>query len=120
MPGTLPPRFHRTCAGVVQQHLIDLHIGQDGEVAALGDRAQERLGRIPANAPALVDLKVSTALVVAGVEVVELGDAALLGGIAKCIKDRPTVALTLDPPLAAGAMMIASPGKVILAGLEQR
>ncbi|MNH30579.1 hypothetical protein D3C79_908820 [compost metagenome] len=59
-------------------------------------------------------------MVVAGIEVIDLGDAALFGGISEGIEDRPTVALAFHPPFASGAMVITVACKVIFAGLEQR
>ncbi|MCY1428894.1 hypothetical protein D9M71_447930 [compost metagenome] len=120
MPGALPVRLHRPCAGVVEQYLVNLNAGQHGEVGAVLDWPQEGLGGVPAHTAALVDLKISTALVVAGVEVIDLADAALLGGIAEGIEDRPTVALAFDPPFTVTTMVLTGAGEVIFAGLEQR
>ncbi|MNE12633.1 hypothetical protein D3C76_395340 [compost metagenome] len=120
MPGPLPERLHCPCAGVVEQYLVNLHAGQHSEVGAILDRPQESFGSVPAHTTALVDLKISTTLVVAGVEIVDLANTTLLGGITESIKDRPAVALALDPPFALRAVVLAGAGKVVFAGLEQR
>ena len=66
-----------------------LGVGQDPQVRALQDRAQEGLGRGPAHAALLVDLEVAAALVVAAVEVIGLGDAGLGRRVAEGVEDLP-------------------------------
>jgi hypothetical protein len=86
-------------------------------------RAQEGLGRVPAHAPALVDLEVAHALVVAAVEVVGGRDAGLLRPRER-VEHVPAQALLLDAPLATGAVG-SKPGRraagaapVVLVALE--
>jgi len=104
---------------VFKQHLIHLNISQYGQIRAFQHRAQKRLGSIPAHTGSLVDLKVSTALIVATVEVADAGNPALCGGIAKCIQNWPGITLLLNPPLAITAMQIGVAGKVFLTAFEQ-
>ncbi|MNE27892.1 hypothetical protein D3C80_1213150 [compost metagenome] len=115
----MPAGTYLGSTAVFQHYLVNQHIGQHGQVGTFEDRAQKGLGRVPANAGTLVDLKVSTALVIPGVEVSNAGDAALRRRFAERIEDRPGVALLLDPPLAFIAMGFAGAAKVVFAGLEQ-
>src|SRR5690606_4518497 len=61
------------------------------------------LGRVPAQARALVDVEVADALVVPAVEVVGGRDAGLLRRLREGVEDGPVQALLLHAPLAAGA-----------------
>ena len=97
-----------------------LRTGQHGQVRPAAGGTQERLGGGPADAAPLGHLEVAAALVVAPVEVVGLGDAALLGRVAKGVEDLPRHPRRLDPPLAAGAVELARTLPVILRPLEQR
>ena len=83
-------------------------------------RAQERLGRGPADAAPLGHLEIAAALVVAAVEIVGLRDAALLGGVAERVEDLPRHPRRLDPPFAAGAVELVRTLPVVLRPLEQR
>jgi len=85
----------------------------------LADRLEKRLGRVPAHAGFLVDLEVTAAFVIALVEVIDSGDAALRCRLTKCIQDRPRQALLLDPPFTAVAVEFRATGKVVFALLEQ-
>ena len=67
---------------------------------------QEALGRVPAHARLLVDVEVAAALVVAAVEVLDLGDAGLGRRIAKGIQDVPLDARLLDAPFAAAGVQV--------------
>jgi len=86
---TLPTRTDLGGPAVFKQHLVDLHIGQNSQVGALEYRPQKSLGSIPAHTGTLVDLKVSTALIVATVEIIDGGNPALRGGVTKCVQNRP-------------------------------
>ena len=88
----------------VELDLADVGAGPDLQVRPALDRPQERLGRVPADAGALVDLEVADALVVAAVEVVGVRDAGLLRGRGEGVEHVPAQALLLDPPLAAGTL----------------
>ena len=107
-------------AAVLQQHTVDLHLGQHGQVRPLADRLEKCLGRIPAYPGLLIDLKVAAAFVIALVEVADVGNAALRRGVAKRIQDRPRQSLLFYPPFAAIAVEFRAAGKMVFALLEQR
>ena len=86
---TLPACADRRGAAIVQQHAVDFDTGQYGEIGALANGFEKGLGRVPADAGLLVDLEIAATFVVALVEVIDAGDAALLGGAAKRIENRP-------------------------------
>ena len=67
-----------------------------------------------AHAAALVHLEVGVAEVVAAVELGDLGDAALRGGLAPGVEDLPADAPLLDAQLAAGAVELVGPVRVVL------
>jgi hypothetical protein len=66
----------------------------------------------------LVDLEIGDALVVALVEIGAERDAGLDAGVADGVEDRPVEALFLHPPFAAGAVVFAVAGVVVLMGEE--
>src|SRR5205814_10469173 len=86
----------------LEQYARDVRPGPDLQVVARQHRPQEGLGRVPADAAALVDLEVADAFVVAAVEVLAVRDAGLLCRFGERIEDVPAQALPLDAPLAAG------------------
>lgn len=71
------------------------------QVGAFHGGFQERLGRAYAPPAALIDVEVADAFVVAGVEVIAVGQSPLVGGFAEGIKYFPSQALFLDTPFAA-------------------
>src|SRR5712692_5085063 len=83
-------------------------------------RAQERIGRAPAPAAALVHLEIGAPEVVAVVEYLDLGDAALGGGFAPGVDDLPAHARVLDAHFAAGAVSVGRTALVIFEGFENR
>ncbi|MNM17748.1 hypothetical protein D3C81_280300 [compost metagenome] len=120
LPTALPTCPYRRGTTCIKGYLIDQNIGEHGQIGAIEDRAQKGLGRIPANAGALVNLKVSTALIIAAVEISNPGDTTLRSGITEGIENRPGVALLLNPPFTRTAVDITGTGKVVFAGFEQR
>ena len=116
----LPAGLHLRGAVVLQQHFIDLHAGQHGQVGTLEHGADKRFGGIPAHTGALVHLKVSTALIVAAIEVIDAGDAVLRSRVAEGIQNRPGITLLLNPPLALGTVQRGVPGIVFFTAFEQR
>jgi hypothetical protein len=91
----------------------------DRQVRSLRCRFQEGLGRVQADAAALVDLEVCAACVISAVEIVDLGNAELAGGFAEGVQDFPRQALALDAPLAAAAVDRAGAAVVVFAVPEQ-
>ena len=91
-------------ANAVEDDAVDVGAGPDLQVRARECRLQEGLGRVPADAGALVDVEVADAFVVAAVEVVAARQAGLDGGGEKGVEDRPVQALLLDAPFAALAL----------------
>ena len=84
---------------------LALRAGQHCQIGARRSAGRrKRLGGVPAHAALLVDLEIAAALVVAAVEIVDLGNADLGGRIAKGVEDLPGEPLLLDPPFAAGAV----------------
>src|SRR5689334_22446002 len=94
--------------------------GQDAEVRPVRHRAEEGVGRAPAPAALLVHLEVRAAEVVAAVEAVDLGNAALGGGLAPGVDDVPAHARILDPHLAARAVDAVGAALVVFQGAEYR
>ena len=92
----------RTVVIALEQHTRDMRTGPHLQVGPLLRRAQKGLGRIPADAGALVDLEIADTLVVAAVEVFRGRDAGLLRGLRERIEDLPRQPLLLDAPFAAG------------------
>src|SRR6185369_8692714 len=86
---------------------------------SIADRPQERFGGVPAPAVLLVDLEIADPFVVAAVEVLGVRDARLLRGLAERVQDVPAQPLTLDPPLAAGAVRRVGALVVVLVLLER-
>src|SRR6185437_5953257 len=80
----------------------------------LEDRLQKRRRRAPAASPALVDLEITRALVVALIEVVDLRNADFDPCLPHGVEDRPGDARTLDPPLAADPVQRAAAVMVLL------
>ena len=83
-----------------------MRVRLDRQVAPVQHGAQEALGRVPADAGLLVDVEVAAALVVAAVEVVDLGDAGLGRRLAEGVEDLPADARQLDAPLAAAGVQV--------------
>ena len=122
--GAIEPELHAgdLFLAVDRRHgqLLGLGVGRHRQVLAMGDRLQETFRGIPAHPPALVDLEIANAFVVAAVEIAAFGDPRLLGGIGEGVKNLPAQTLFLDPPLAALAMQVRAALKVIFRALEQR
>ncbi len=72
-----------------QQHAVDFDVGQHRQIGTVADWFEKRLGRVPADPGFLVDLEIAAAFVVALIEVIDAGDAALLGRRAEGVEDRP-------------------------------
>jgi len=116
----VPSCRQRTPGGApaVELEALDQAAGLQPQVGPPERRLQESARRRPAPAALLVDVEITRAFVVAGVEIVDRLDAALLGGDAEGFQEVPAHALALDPPFAAGRMRIAVPQEVMLMPLE--
>src|SRR5262245_61686955 len=84
-----------------QEQPLDGGAGQHPQVGALAHGREKGLGGAPANATALVYLEIGRTFIVAAVEVVDLGDAELLAGVADRVENVPVQPLRLDAPFAA-------------------
>ena len=91
-------------AFAVERQPFDQRLRFDDQVAAMFDGTQKGLGRVPAHARPLIDVKVAATLVVAAIEIFHLGDARLRRGGAEGVEDLPADARQLHPPLAAARM----------------
>ncbi|MOA10443.1 hypothetical protein D3C78_1303320 [compost metagenome] len=107
-------------AAIVQPHAVDFDPGQHSEIGALANRFEKRLGRVPADAGLLIDLEIAATFVVALVEVIDAGDAALFGGTAEGVENRPRQALAFDSPFTRVAVKFGGAGEVVFTLLEQR
>ena len=83
-------------------------------------RLEKAARRRPAPAELLVDVVGRRALVVAGVEIVDALDAGLLGRRAERVEQIPAHARMLDPPFAAGRVMLARAEEMMLVLLVDR
>ena len=112
----------RARAGVARFHRQAPHlgVGPDGQVRPVHDGAQKRLGAAPAPAAALVHLEVGVAEVVAPVELGDLRNPALLGGVPPRVEDLPAHPPLLDPHLSADAVALVGAVLVVLRALEHR
>ena len=81
-------------------------VGEHGEVLAILDRTQKRLGGVPSHAAALVHLEARAALVVAAIEILDCGESELYRGVPYCIEDFPSDARLFNPKSAIRAMML--------------
>src|SRR5580704_18313913 len=99
-----------------------LHMGArlEAQVRALQHGLQEATRRAPAPASLLVHLEISRALVVPGVEVLDLGDAGGLAGVANGVEDVPAHARIFDAPFPAAAMRLVRGSDMVLMREEGR
>ena len=95
-----------------------LRAGDDIEIRACQCGPKECLGAAPTPPATLVHLEVRTAEVVAPVELVDLRNPALRGGLAPGIQDLPVDPTFLDAQFAAGAVVFVGAVLVVLAPTE--
>ena len=119
-----PGKLHAMCAvrtvARIENNLLYQHIGEHRQIRAPHGRPQEGLRGAQANARPLVDLKAGGSEIVAAIEIRDLRDPALLGGIAPRVQQSPVQALFFHPPFTAGAMNVAGTGVMVLAAFEHR
>lgn len=125
----LRPRFddlavlaeaHADRAAVLDDHLVDQHVGLQPQIWPRQCRLQKTARRGPAPAALLIDVEVSDALVVAGVEIRRFADSHFMRGLGNCIKHLPGQSRGFDPPAAADAVMFAFAKEMIFKLLEGR
>src|SRR6185437_1094968 len=84
--------------------LLDLAARHDLDLAAPLFGTQEGTCRVQAYTTALIHFEVGTALVIAAVEIIDLGNAGLRRRFAEGIENFPRQPLPLDAPFATAAM----------------
>src|SRR5262245_64953830 len=82
------------------------------------DGTQKGLGGVPAHPVFLVYVEVATALVVAAIEVVDLGNAGFGGGGAEGVEDLPADTRQLHAPLAAAGVHLLEGARRQRLGVE--
>src|SRR5690348_7230546 len=102
----LPPA-HTGGAAARELDRLDQATGLQFQILSVEDRLQKTPRRRPAPPTPLVDVEIADALVVAGVEVADRGDAVLDRRAPERLKDLPRQPLLLDAPLAALAVLLA-------------
>ena len=110
---------HADGAAVLDDQAVDQHVLFQPQIGAVQYRLQEAARRRPAAAALLVDVEIADALIVAGVEIGDAPDTHLFGGVADRVEDRPGQPRRLDPPAAAGAVVLALAQKMILQPAER-
>ena len=90
----------------VEHQPLDHGVRLDRQIAPVQHGAQEALGGVPADARLLVDVEVAAALVVAAIEILDLGDAGFRRRVAEGVQDLPADARLLDAPLAAARVQV--------------
>ena len=116
----LPAHPDAAGAGALQYQGLRFGMGQHGQVRAFTRRLEVGLGRVPAHPASLIDLKVTAAFVVAGVEILHRRDPVLFRSATKVVEQGPVQALGLDPPFTAIAVVGVGTAVVILRLDEQR
>lgn len=109
---------HADGTALLDDQAVDQHMLLEPQVGPLQCGLEEAARRGPAPAALLVDVEITRALVVAGVEIRDALDAHLLCGIADCVENGPGQPRRLDAPAAADTVMLARSKKVVLQSLE--
>ena len=113
-------RRARRAIARIESEPFDEGAGTDRQVRPLQHRPKERLGCAPAHAAPLIHLKIGVAEIVAAIELRDLRDAALLGGLAPGVENLPAHAPLLDAQLAAAAMELIGAVLIVFGALEHR
>ncbi len=95
---------HPRRAPAFHHHALGQHAGLQPQIGPPEHGLQEAARRAPAPPALLVHLEIGRAFIVAGVEVVDLGDADLFRGIPECVEDVPANPGIFHAPFAAGAV----------------
>src|SRR6267378_4447981 len=102
-----PSETHSSGAAVLDDQAIDQHVLFETQIGTLQRRLQEPSRCRPAAAALLVYVEIADALIVAGVEIRNLGDTHFFRCLADCVQNCPGQPRRFDPPAAACAMMLA-------------
>ena len=114
------PELDADGALAVEDHLLDQHSGLEAQVGAVEHGLQEGAGRGPAHTALLVDVEIADPGIVAGVEIRRRRNAHLDRRPGDGIQHIPLHARLLDPPFAAGAVMLGVAEEMIVEPLEDR
>ena len=117
---TLPDKFNTCDALTFETQARRTCARQYRQIAAMLNRPQKRLGRVPAKTRALIDLEITTTFVIAAIEIRCRRNTRLRRRVAKRIQDFPRQARGLDPPLTPRAMKRTRTGVVIFHPFKQR
>ena len=116
-PGPSTPQARRRSRAFaiarLDDHPLHVRVGEQRQVRADASAGRSNALRgAPAHAAPLVHVEVGVAEVVAAVEFVDLGDAALLGRVAPRVEDLPAHARLLDAELAVAAVVLVGAAEV--------
>src|SRR5450830_1494362 len=98
---------------------LHMRTGHDVKIAGFHRWSQKCLGSIPANAALLIDIKVSAALIVATVEIINLGDPNLCCSVTEGVQNLPRQPLLFNAPFTTAAMKSVAAQMMIFTFLEQ-
>src|SRR5262245_11745015 len=101
----LPPDSGDAPARPLQS--FDKATGLKLKVLPMQNRLEESTRGRPTPAALLIDVEVADAFVVAGVEVIDGGNAVLVCGLPEGVQDLPGQTRILDPPFPSGRMVLA-------------
>ena len=116
----LPDKFNTCDALSFEAQACRARARQHHQVTTMLDRPQKSLGRIPTKTRALIDLEVTTAFVIAAIEIGRRRNTGLRRRVAKRIEDFPGQARGLHPPLAPRTMKRTRASVVIFHAFKQR
>src|SRR5262245_62490798 len=71
------------------------------------NRLEEAASCRPAPAALLVDVEITDAFVITGIEVIDSGNSVLVRRLAECIENLPAQPRIFDPPFSAGRVVLA-------------
>ena len=111
---------HADRTAVLDHQPVDQHVLFKPQIGTLQCGLEKTPRRRPAPAALLVDVEIADAFIVAGVEIRNLANSHFLRGVADRVEDGPGQSRRLDPPAAAGAVVLALAEKMILQPPERR
>src|SRR5262249_8371445 len=101
----LPPT-HTADAPAIHLKRFDEAAGFELQVFPVQHRLQKAARRRPSSPALLVDMEITNPLVIAGVEVLDRGNAVLIRRLAKRLENLPAHTRIFDAPFAAHRVMI--------------